>query len=81
MINWLNGGTLDPFLFFPDKNKKTTHDYFSLFGECRLVDVGGQRSERKKWIHCFQDVTAIIFVVALSEYDLGLAEDQTTVSS
>ncbi|CAH8444109.1 unnamed protein product [Schistosoma guineensis] len=46
--------------------------------EFRLVDVGGQRSERKKWIHCFQDVTAIIFVVALSEYDLGLAEDQTT---
>ncbi|KAH8854209.1 Guanine nucleotide-binding protein G(i) subunit alpha isoform 1 [Schistosoma japonicum] len=46
--------------------------------EFRLVDVGGQRSERKKWIHCFQDVTAIIFVVALSEYDLGLAEDQAT---
>jgi guanine nucleotide-binding protein subunit alpha len=31
--------------------------------------VGGQRSERKKWIHCFEDVTAIIFIVALSEYD------------
>lgn len=44
----------------------------------RLVDVGGQRNERKKWIHCFQDVTAIIFVVALSEYDLKLEEDLTT---
>ena len=33
----------------------------------RVVDVGGQRSERKKWIHCFQDVTAILFVVALNE--------------
>ncbi|CAL8078856.1 unnamed protein product [Calicophoron daubneyi] len=44
----------------------------------RLLDVGGQRSERKKWIHCFEGVTAIIFVAALSEYDLGLAEDQST---
>jgi len=33
------------------------------------ADVGGQRNERKKWIHCFQDVTAVCFVVALSEYD------------
>jgi len=42
----------------------------------KMFDVGGQRSERKKWIHCFEGVTAIIFVVALSEYDLCLAEDQ-----
>lgn len=44
----------------------------------RMVDVGGQRNERKKWIHCFQDVTAIIFVVAISEYDLKLEEDLVT---
>eukprot|EP01103_Thecamoeba_quadrilineata_P016013 TRINITY_DN5231_c1_g1_i1.p1 TRINITY_DN5231_c1_g1~~TRINITY_DN5231_c1_g1_i1.p1 ORF type:complete len:357 (-),score=87.89 TRINITY_DN5231_c1_g1_i1:232-1302(-) len=43
----------------------------------KLVDVGGQRSERKKWIHCFQDVTAIIFVVAMSEYNLCLEENGT----
>jgi len=48
---------------------------------CRLCDIGGQRSERKKWIHCFEGVTAIIFLVALSEYDLCLAEDQEIVSS
>lgn len=44
----------------------------------KLVDVGGQRSERKKWMHCFQDVTAVLFVVALSEYDLKLYEDNQT---
>jgi GTPase SAR1 family protein len=43
----------------------------------RMVDVGGQRSERKKWIHCFQDVTAVMFCVAMSEYDLKLYEDET----
>ncbi|KAM9855377.1 guanine nucleotide-binding protein G(i) subunit alpha isoform 1-T3 [Aulostomus maculatus] len=42
----------------------------------KLFDVGGQRSERKKWIHCFEEVTAIIFCVALSDYDLVLAEDE-----
>lgn len=40
-----------------------------------LVDVGGQRSERRKWIHCFESVTSIIFCVALSEYDQTLLED------
>ncbi|OAF71007.1 Guanine nucleotide-binding protein G(q) subunit alpha [Intoshia linei] len=41
---------------------------------CRMVDVGGQRSERRKWIHCFEGVTSIIFLVALSEYDQVLVE-------
>ncbi|KAM6980385.1 guanine nucleotide-binding protein G(i) subunit alpha-3-like [Aplochiton taeniatus] len=42
----------------------------------KMFDVGGQRSERKKWIHCFERVTAIIFCVALSDYDLVLVEDE-----
>ncbi|CAH8602272.1 unnamed protein product [Heterobilharzia americana] len=40
----------------------------------RMVDVGGQRSERRKWIHCFESVTSIMFLVALSEYDQVLVE-------
>jgi guanine nucleotide-binding protein subunit alpha len=43
----------------------------------RLFDVGGQRSERKKWIHCFENVTALVFLVALSEYDQMLYEDES----
>ncbi|KAI1293671.1 Guanine nucleotide-binding protein subunit alpha-14 [Halotydeus destructor] len=43
----------------------------------RIVDVGGQRSERRKWIHCFESVTSIIFLAALSEYDQSLLEDRT----
>ncbi|KAJ1910876.1 guanine nucleotide-binding protein subunit alpha [Tieghemiomyces parasiticus] len=43
----------------------------------RMLDVGGQRSERKKWIHCFENVTAIFFLVAISEYDQVLIEDET----
>ena len=46
---------------------------------CRMVDVGGQRSERRKWIHCFENVTSIIFLVALSEYDQILFESDNEV--
>lgn len=43
-----------------------------------LVDVGGQRSERKKWLHCFSTVTAVIFLAAINEYDMLLEEDSNT---
>lgn len=43
----------------------------------KVFDVGGQRSERRKWIHCFEDVTAVIFIVGMSEYDQVLYEDET----
>jgi len=34
-----------------------------------FVDVGGQRSERRKWIHQFHNVNAIIYLTAIDEYD------------
>jgi len=42
-----------------------------------IVDVGGQRSERKKWLHCFGSVDAIIFLAAINEYDMVLEEDES----
>ena len=33
-----------------------------------VVDVGGQRSERRKWIHCFDDVKAVMFLEGMSGY-------------
>ncbi|EDW90735.1 G protein alpha q subunit [Drosophila yakuba] len=42
----------------------------------RMVDVAGQRGERQKWIHCFSNVTSIMFLVALSEFDLSLVEEK-----
>lgn len=45
----------------------------------RMMDVGGQRSERKKWIHCFEGVQCLLFMVALSSYDQSLLEDQNAV--
>lgn len=44
----------------------------------KMYDMGGQRSERKKWIHCFENVTAVLFVCAISAYDQMLYEDQHT---
>lgn len=58
--------------------------------EFTMVDVGGQRSERRKWLHCLYvlfcsglmersgDVTAVIFLVAINEYDMVLEEDNKT---
>ncbi|KAL6059423.1 Guanine nucleotide-binding protein G(O) subunit alpha, variant 3 [Balamuthia mandrillaris] len=44
----------------------------------RLVDVGGQKGERKKWLPLFSGVTAILFCVAMNEYDVMMEEDPTT---
>ena len=44
-----------------------------------MFDVAGQRAERKKWIYYFEGVNAIIFISAMSDYDLCLAEDQEAV--
>jgi guanine nucleotide-binding protein G(i) subunit alpha len=44
----------------------------------RVVDVGGQRGERSKWLPLFTDVNAILFCVAMSEYDLVMEEDGKT---
>ncbi|CAI9096704.1 OLC1v1032908C2 [Oldenlandia corymbosa var. corymbosa] len=52
------------------ENKKSGEVY-------RLFDVGGQRNERRKWIHLFEGVSAVIFCAALSEYDQTLYEDES----
>jgi len=44
----------------------------------KMIDVGGQRSERKKWIHCFEGVTAVLFVANIGAYDQTLYEDAQT---
>jgi len=44
----------------------------------KICDVGGQRNERRKWIHFFDNVTAVIFVVSLSGYDEVIFEDEDT---
>lgn len=42
-----------------------------------MFDVGGQRNERRKWIHCFDNVQCVVFVASLSEFDQVLFEDET----
>ncbi|XP_022115682.2 guanine nucleotide-binding protein G(f) subunit alpha isoform X2 [Pieris rapae] len=42
-----------------------------------MFDVGGQRGERKKWIQVFEGIHAIWFVVACSDFDQNLREDNT----
>uniref|UniRef100_A0A8C7K0L4 G protein subunit alpha 12 n=1 Tax=Oncorhynchus kisutch TaxID=8019 RepID=A0A8C7K0L4_ONCKI len=44
----------------------------------KMVDVGGQRSQRQKWFQCFDGITSILFMVSSSEYDQVLMEDRRT---
>jgi len=44
-----------------------------------MMDVGGQRSERRKWIHCFENtITAVVFCASMSCYDEVIREDNKT---
>ncbi|KAI1277180.1 G-alpha-domain-containing protein [Xylaria sp. FL0933] len=45
--------------------------------ECRVFDVGGMRSERKKWIHVFPNASVVLFALDTTAYAKGLFEDQT----
>src|SRR3989338_8036268 len=69
--------TQDDCIHMRSKTTGIVEFYFEFGGSSfNVVDVGGQRSERRKWIHCFQNVTAIVFFVALSEFDMTLVEDR-----
>jgi GTPase SAR1 family protein len=37
-----------------------------------LTELGGARNERRKWIHIFEDVSALIYVVNMSDYDMKM---------
>jgi GTPase SAR1 family protein len=43
----------------------------------QVIDVGGQKQERRKWLAHFQDVNAVIFVVGLDQYDQTMLEDDS----
>ncbi|GMS93369.1 hypothetical protein PENTCL1PPCAC_15544 [Pristionchus entomophagus] len=49
--------------------------YFSFNStKIRLIDVGGQRAYRKKWIHCFEGVSAVLFVASMAAYDQSIPQ-------
>nr|XP_057921334.1 guanine nucleotide-binding protein subunit alpha-12a isoform X1 [Doryrhamphus excisus] len=54
------------------------HDFFIKKIPFKMVDVGGQRSQRQKWFQCFDGITSILFMVSSSEYDQVLMEDRRT---
>ncbi|KAH8415992.1 hypothetical protein KR222_006171 [Zaprionus bogoriensis] len=58
-----------------------TYEFLMDTLQIKIIDVGGQKAERRKWIHCFDYVNLLMFVAAISEYDQTLAESQGVVSS
>jgi len=70
---------IDDMLRVKSKTTGVIETTFQMNGtEFNMVDVGGQRSERKKWLACFNDVSAVIYLVALNEYDMLMEEDDQT---
>jgi len=70
---------VDDMLRVKSKTTGVIETTFQMNGtEFNMVDVGGQRSERKKWLACFNDVSAVIYLVALNEYDMLMEEDDQT---
>mmetsp|Transcript_34357 Transcript_34357/g.58196 ORF Transcript_34357/g.58196 Transcript_34357/m.58196 type:complete len:359 (+) Transcript_34357:49-1125(+) len=46
--------------------------------EFEMIDVGGQQSERRKWGSAYSNISAVVFVCALSGYDSTILEDEKT---
>lgn len=69
-------------LLCPAETRGVTETTFNV-GELtyKLVDVSGHRGKRRKWIHYFENITAILLLVSLAEYDQVLYEDETVVCS
>jgi guanine nucleotide-binding protein subunit alpha len=49
-------------------------------GPCKVYDVGGERAERKKWIHIFDQTATVLVFVPIDSYDRFLYEDENKVS-
>ncbi|KAH7722655.1 CRE-GPA-3 protein [Aphelenchoides avenae] len=65
--------TVKLLLLGPAESGKTT-----LIKQMKIVDVSGQRSERRKWVSVFDNVNAIFFIAAIAEFDQTMIEDNET---
>lgn len=62
------------------KSTKTIVEFATTINKIPFVfiDAGGQRSQRRKWLQCFESITAILFLAAASDYDRVSLEDRKT---
>eukprot|EP00484_Ammonia_sp_Unknown_P022731 CAMPEP_0197028172 /NCGR_PEP_ID=MMETSP1384-20130603/7921_1 /TAXON_ID=29189 /ORGANISM="Ammonia sp." /LENGTH=646 /DNA_ID=CAMNT_0042457137 /DNA_START=39 /DNA_END=1979 /DNA_ORIENTATION=- len=58
----------------PHKPSRVTEEKYShKHGTYNVINLGGQRSDWKKWISCFSHVDAVIFVASLDCYNMELS--------
>lgn len=72
--------TVEDVLFARKRTAGVVEERFKIGEQAfRIIDVAGQRGERKKWVSSFSGVTAVIYVSSLNGYDQYLAEDAETL--
>ncbi|KAJ7336750.1 G protein alpha-subunit [Mycena albidolilacea] len=70
--------TIEDILHLRVKTTGVYHKEVEYDGQTLIIcDTGGERCERKKWVHCFPGTTAVFFVVALNDYQKVLVEDES----
>ena len=70
--------TIDEFIRARIRTSGIVKDEFLVDGvQYELYDAGGQRAERRKWIHAFDNVTAVVFVASLTDFEESLYENHS----
>ncbi|KAJ7459317.1 heterotrimeric G protein alpha subunit 4, partial [Mycena latifolia] len=68
--------TPDDILHLRSRTERVAETTVNLNGiDILVVDIGGRRPDRRKWMHTFDDVTSIIFAASLGGYDTCLTDD------
>ena len=54
------------------------YDFETAEANLQIIDVGGTRSQRNKWLQVFEGCNAFIFLTSIGNYEKKMEEDEST---